>query len=189
MRRLGAICFAFVILAVFSSAASAEPRWVAREVDARDITRTPGCPDASPCYGWDIRTVTLKIWVAHDGRSYLTITLRSFSPQGGFASGVALDSRGGPRADYRAYLNQPRRAEEMPMGPGHSRCGVRVARPESTIRHGSFRRLHDGSVATCRLPLRWVKPTRSIRWRVWTDDLFPQPFPTLDRSPDSGWSG
>jgi len=189
LRRFGAIGSMVAILGLLPTTASAELRWVGREVDARDLTIIPGCPATSPCYGWDIRSVTLKIRDARNGRRYLTITLRSFTPQGGFASGVALDTRGGPRADYRAYLDQARTAEETAGGPGPARCGVRAARPDSNIRHGSFGRFRKGSVATCRLPLRWVTPTHSIRWHVWTEDLFPQPFPTLDRSPESGWSG
>lgn len=175
-----------VVLGLSPSAASAELRWLGRETDAVD---EPNCdPSSAPCLGWDIRTVTVKIRDADNGRAYLTITLRSYTAQGGFASGVALDTRGGPRADYRGYLDQARLAEETIGGPGRARCGFRAARPDSHIRLGAFRHFNEGSVATCRVPLRWVRPTRSIRWRVWTEDLFPQPAPTLDRSPDSGWS-
>ena len=188
MRRLATIGVALVILGLSPSTASAELRWLGREIDARELPIIPGCPDTAPCYGFDIRTVTLKIRDADNGRAYLVITLRSFTPHGGgFASGVALDTRGGPRADFRGYLDQARRAEDTPAGPGRSRCGVRAAHPDSNIRLGAFKRLKQGSVATCRLPLGWVRPTRSIRWHVWTDDLFPQPYRTLDVSPDRGW--
>lgn len=181
------VAAAIIVLGLLPSTASAEVRWLRREFDPRDL---PSCgPDCLPVPGWDVRSVTLRIRLADNGRRYLTITLRSYDPQGGFASGIALDTKGGPRADFRAYLDQARTADELPAGPGRARCGVRPARPESDIRRGAFRHFNDGSVATCRLPLRWVEPTRSIRWHVWTRDLFPQPWPTLDRAPDRGWSG
>jgi hypothetical protein len=185
MRGVAAIGIAIVTLGLFPSTASAQPRWLARTFDTVD---EPNCdPSVAPCLGWDIRTVTVKIRDADNGRAYLTLTLRSYTAQGGFASGIALDTRGGPRADYREYLDQARLAEETIGGPGRARCGVRPARPDSHIWLGAFRRFNDGSVATCRVPLRWVKPTRSIRWHVWTEDLFPQPYKTLDVSPDRGW--
>jgi hypothetical protein len=185
MRRFATFGVAIVILGLFPSTASAELRWRVREYDSID---EPHCdPDLAPCLGWDIRTVTVKIRDADNGRAYLVITLRSYTAQGGFASGVALDTKGSPRADYRAYLDQARLAEQTRGGPGRARCGVRLARPDSHIRLGAFRRFNEGSVATCRVPLGWVKPTRSIRWHVWTEDLFPQPYKTLDVSPDHGW--
>jgi hypothetical protein len=50
-----------------------------------------------------------------------------------------------------------------------------------------YRHYNHGSVATCRLPLRWVGPTRHVRWHIWTDDLFPQPYRTRDVAPDGRW--
>jgi hypothetical protein len=189
-RRIALLGAAIFLIGLFPSAASAELRWRGRTFDARELPTIPGCPATSPCYGFDIRTVTVKIRDADNGRAYLTITLRSFTPHGGFASGVALDTRHGPRADFRAYLDQARLAEQTLRGPGPARCGVRGAHPDSHIRLGVFRKPKQGSVATCRLPLRWVRPTHSIRWRVWTEDLFPQPYSTHDVSPDrSLWSG
>jgi hypothetical protein len=86
---------AIVILGLFPSTASAELRWRVREYDSID---EPHCdPDLAPCLGWDIRTVTVKIRDADNGRAYLVITLRSYTAQGGFASGVALDTKGSPR--------------------------------------------------------------------------------------------
>lgn len=141
-----------VVLGLSPSAASAELRWLGRETDTVD---EPNCdPSSAPCLGWDIRTVTVKIRDADNGRAYLTITLRSYTAQGGFASGVALDTRGGPRADYRGYLDQARLAEETIGGPGRARCGFRAARPDSHIRLGAFRHFNEGSVATCRVPLQ-----------------------------------
>lgn len=182
-RRRTIVAASIIVFGLVPSAASADVRWLSRETDPREL---PG--GFLPVPGWDIRSVTLRIRVADDGRRYLTISLRSYDPQGGFVSGFALDTRGDAKADYRGYLDQARPADQTPGGPGPPRCGVRVARPDSHIQLGSYRTLKRGSVATCRLLLRWVETTKLIRWRVWTDDLFPQPYPTLDRAPDRGWS-
>lgn len=102
MRPLGVIASAVVIFGLSASSASAVPRWIGREFDASDVLNPPNCGGSfGPCLGWDIGTVTFKIRDADNGRAYLTITLRSFNPEGGFASDIALDTRGDRRADYR----------------------------------------------------------------------------------------
>jgi len=171
---------------LFPSTASAHELWKRSAIDPKELGT---CDPSSPCLGWDMRSVTLRIRVGDNGLRYLTITLRSYYPQGGFASGFALDAKGDGKADYRGFLDQARLADETVAGPGRSRCAVRLARPDSRFHFGAYRTLKHGSVATCRLPLHWVQHTRSIRWRIWTKDLFPQPGPTLDRAPDHGWSG
>ena len=188
MHSLATIVVAIVILGLFPSTASAEPRWLGRVADPHDVPNDPNCGGSfgpllrvrHPHGHVEDQRRGQRTRLPHDHPSLLH-GARGLRERG------ALDTRGGPRADYREYLDQARLAEETPGGPGRARCGVRPARPDSHIRLGGFRHLNDGSVATCRVPLRWVKPTRSIRWHVWTEDLFPQPYSTLDVSPDRGW--
>src|SRR3954468_2607269 len=105
MRRLTTIGVAIVILGLFPSTASAEPRWLGRAADPHDVPNDPNCGGSfGPCYGFDVRTVTLKIREADNGRAYLVITLRSFTPHGGFASGVAL-TRGAGHAPTIASIS------------------------------------------------------------------------------------
>jgi hypothetical protein len=187
IRGLAAIGVAVAFLSLGPAAASAGPRWIERGLDARELTTEVGCGTDYPCLGWDMRSITMKIRDAENGRSYFIITLRAYNPHCCFASGIALDTTGGPRADLRAYLDQARVADDTVAGPGPSTCGVRRARPDSRIHHGVYRHYNHGSVATCRLPLRWLRPTRHVRWHIWTDDLFPQPYRTRDVAPDGSW--
>ncbi len=146
-----------------------------------------GCPDDGepPCLGFDIRSTSLRIVGVDGGRRYLTITLRSYDrPLRGWLSGITIDASGGPKPDRRAFLSNPLGASM----PQTVRCGIKTADPESKWREGDYRVRRKGTVASCRVPLRWVAPTkRPIRWHVRTDWVFPEPFSLLDRAPDHGW--
>jgi hypothetical protein len=94
-----------MLAALFPSTASALDLWKRTEEDPMEFGR---CDPSTPCLGWDMRSVTTKMWAGDDGLRYLTLTLRSYYAQGGFASGFALDSKGDAKADYRGFLDQAR---------------------------------------------------------------------------------
>lgn len=182
MRRSVAVVAGVTLLLCLPSLAAADTLWKQSRTDAMELGVCPG----EPCYGFDMQSATVRIRLSDHGRRYFTITLRSFWVEHSLQSGFALDTKGGARADFRGYLDS---AKGMSMGSYPASCGVRVARPDSRVRPGKYRTLDHGSVVTCRLPLSWIARTKPIRWRVWTNDIFPQPYSMLDRVPDHGWTG
>ncbi len=182
MRLRVTVALVGILVMLLPAAAQAEVGWVRRGTDPSDI----GCLaiGGDPCLGFDVRTSILRI-VRDHGRSFLTVTLRTDMPvREGWKSGVALDTRGGKGTDHRAFLSNPI-GSQMPLS---SRCGVRGSRPHSALREGVYRIRRQGTIATCRFPLRWFAPLRlPIRWRVATDWSFPEPAPLFDRAPDRGW--
>ena len=185
MRRL-VVALAFLAGALLeASPANADVLWSRRATDPDDIP----CVSAfyHHCFGFDVLGTGIRIQQTDDGRHYLIVRLRTHERHkvdSGYRSLIALDVRGDERPDRLVYLNNP-----WPVtGAEGNDCGVRFASPGSPWHGGVFRTRHHRQVATCRFPLwRFAPDKRPFRWRVNTDSMFPQPYPTLDHAPNDGW--
>jgi hypothetical protein len=107
----------------------------------------------------DIRSTTRKVAEGSRGRS-LFITFRTYEPlQGYWTVRVWLDTRGGRASDAKMRLHD--------SGLGRVRCGVRFL-AEGPRRQGRLLLPTSGDRATCRVPLRWVHPSKRIRWKLFS---------------------
>jgi hypothetical protein len=98
----------------------------------------------------DISSTSRKVWAGSNGHSYLTVTIRTYEAlPSWFDARVGLDSRGGLLRDLRMHIWNN-------GADGHG-CDVEA-------RKGAFR--EHGRWASCRVPLRYVHPTKRIRWKV-----------------------
>jgi hypothetical protein len=145
--------------------------------DDRPVDET-SCCQQDP----DIRWTNRKVWIDRRERAWLTITFQAYEIFTGYWSVIArLDSRGGPRADYR-----------MPVRDGGSlvECSITSIR-SSVTRQGTARQaLSDGRPATCRVPLSFIRRDKRIRWRLVSPPEVPgegsEPG-IYEYAPDSGW--
>jgi hypothetical protein len=180
IRVVGVLAMLFGLL---PSTALAEVEWVESGTDPLDVPCV--APGEGRCTGFDVRSTTVRIFRTDEGRRFLTITLRAHQrPFDAWMSGVAIDTRGGRKADRIAFLNLPLGA----VMPQFERCGIKRAEPDAEPRQGVYRVRRHGEVATCRFPLGWLAPTkRPVRWHVTTNWMFPEPASMIDRAPDRGW--
>ena len=118
----------------------------------------------------DISSTSRKVWAASNGHSYLTVTIRTYEDlPSWFDALVVLDSRGGPLRDLRMHI--------WDNGDDGHGCDVEG-------KEGAFR--ERGRWASCRVPLRYVHPTKRIRWKVLSVAGFDVANP--DYAPnDRGW--
>ena len=106
----------------------------------------------------DVRSTTRKVATNTNGGRSLFITFRTYERlEGYWTVRVFLDTRGGPHVDAKMRLAD--------SGVGPTRCGVRFL-AEGPRRRGVLHLPRSGRRATCRVPLRWVHPTKRIRWRL-----------------------
>jgi hypothetical protein len=113
----------------------------------------------------DVRSTTRKVATNTTGGRSLFITFRTFEALLGYWTvQVFLDTRGGPHVDAKMRLHD--------SGVGPTRCGVRFL-AEGPRREGELMLITGGGDrATCRVPLRWVHPTKRIRWRLISPEGF-----------------
>ena len=105
----------------------------------------------------DVKSTSRKVATGTRGRS-LFMTFRTYERlQGFWTVRVPLDTRGGPRVDARMSLRD--------SGVGPTRCGVRFL-AKGPRRQGTLNLPLFGRRATCRVPLRWVHPSKRIRWKL-----------------------
>lgn len=138
------------------------------------LPETPEDCDETRIGNPDIRSATRKVRQTDDGRRFLSVTIRSYEPvmrRDAWVGKIWLDSRGDNRADHRLVF----RTFMV------SRCGVD---DRMGMRIGHLR-LTDHA-ATCIVPLRFLEPTKRIRWRVQTAYYFPEPYSTVDVAPNGG---
>lgn len=129
----------------------------------------------------DVRSSTRKVATNSSGGRSLYITFRTFdSLQGYWTVQVFLDTRGGPQADAKMRMHD--------TGVGPFRCGVRFL-AQGPRRRGKLTLIAGGGDrATCRVPLRWVRPTKPIRWRLVSRAGVEGTEPGVDEfAPDRGW--
>jgi hypothetical protein len=140
--------------------------------DDRPIDET-SCCQQDP----DIRSTKRKVWVDADGRSWLVVRFRSFEPLIGYWTVVArLDSRGDSRADYRMTFSD--------SGDSRVRCEIRSR--SSPPERG--RGILESDGGGCRVPLGMVRPTKVIRWRLFSPAGVEGSEPRIDEyAPDHGW--
>lgn len=167
--RAGVATLAAVALATttLTMPASATAR-VGRDAVYKDTGYDPDdVPiDAGSCCQQDpdVRSTTRKVATNTNGGRSLFITLRTFEALLGYWTvQVFLDTRGGPHVDAKMRLHD--------SGLGPTRCGVRFL-AEGPRREGELVLPLLGSRATCRVPLRWVHPTKRIRWRLISPEGF-----------------
>ena len=151
------------VVTLTAGPAAAAVRYKDTGFDAND--RSPGhnCCYIDP----DIRSSTRKVWVDRKGRSWLTVTFRTYDWMAGgpYEAFVRLDSRGGPLAEGRMHIFDS--GEGPPFG-----CTLRSL-ASGTIRRGvlilpDFDSEGSGRRAACRVPLRWLKPNKQIRWGLYS---------------------
>ena len=148
--------------------------------DANDRAHGSNCCYVDP----DFRSSTRKVWIDRTGRSWLTITFRTYDWMAGgpYEAFVRLDSRGGPHADFRMHLFDP--GDGPPFGcmlrslaTGRYRRGV--------LKGPDFDNDGSGRRASCRVRLAWLRPDKHVRWGLYSP-------PVLGRDEDfaprrGGW--
>jgi hypothetical protein len=160
---LAAAALATTALAMPASATAHAPRDPVYKDTGYDPDDVP--IDAGSCCQQDpdVGSTTRKVANTNGGRS-LFITFRTFEALLGYWTvHVFLDTRGGPHVDAKMRLQD--------SGLGPFRCGVRFL-AEGPRRKGELILPLSGSRATCRVPLRWVHPTKRIRWRLISPEGF-----------------
>lgn len=164
MRRMSASVFASLLLMGFASDTTASAAFGYRDTgfdadDAKDAT--------------DIRSSTRKIWQDQKGHRWLSITVRAYETLGRDWDVLAsIDGRGGPVRESRvSFVNIQ----------GNIYCGWQNGHGGESVPMTQVDRR-----ATCRMPLRLIRPNKRIRWRVRS----PGPdtiSDDVDRAPNSGW--
>lgn len=155
---LAAVTLAAAALTFPASATTPErrdPVYVDTGYDPDDVPIDEGsCCQQDP----DVRSTTRKVATSTKGGRSLFITFRAYEPlEGYWTVHVLLDTRGGPRADAKMRLAD--------SGVGPTRCGVRFL-AQGPRRQGILQLPRFGDRATCRVPLRWVHPSKRIRWKL-----------------------
>lgn len=161
-RAILALVAAATVTTALTTTASAstvvrrDPVYEDTGYDPNDIPIDEGsCCQQDP----DVRSTTRKVASSTRGTS-LFITFRAYEPlQGYWTVRVKLDTRSGPRSDAKMRLHD--------SGVGPARCGVRFL-PEGPRRRGKLVLPTSGDRATCRVPLRWVHPSKRIRWKLFS---------------------
>ena len=118
--------------------------------DPRDRTGDP-----------DIRSTTRKVRAGPEGRAWLVVDIRVYESFSSYWSATAkLDSRKGRFADYRLSFGDP--VTDPPW------CRLRAVGSKETERGQVLiePQVTGSKLAGCRVPLRWVRPTKEIRWKV-----------------------
>ena len=152
---------------------------VARPADVfdRDTGFDPDdAPSGSGRIHPDIRSTTRKL-VVRDGRRVIAIVVRFYEADAGYPLAIQLDARGGPQLDHRLLTF----SDSCLLW----RTGHRGDR--RTVRFAA-----RGRRAVCRFPARFVDPTKSIRWKLWTyppDGSRTARGFVMDHAPDHGWYG
>jgi hypothetical protein len=124
----------------------------------------------------DIRSTTRKL-VVRDGRRVIAIVVRFYEADAGYPLAIQLDAREGPKLDHR-LLTFSNSCLLWRTGHRGDRRTVRFAA--------------RGRRAVCRFPARFVDPTKSIRWKLWTyppDGSRTTRGFVMDHAPDHGWYG
>jgi hypothetical protein len=139
--------------------------------DDRPIDRT-SCCQQDP----DIRSSTRRVWEGKAGMHWLSVNFRAFEPLSGYWSvTVGLDSRGGRFVDHRMHFGDD--------GLGQTSCFL-----GSGKRLGIYHAPRFGDRASCRVPLRWVAPSKRIRWKLFSPKGFEGTGVRIDEyAPDRGW--
>lgn len=139
--------------------------------DDRPIDRT-SCCQQDP----DIRSSTRRVWEDKAGRRWLSVNFRAYEVLSGYWSVIArLDSRGGKFAEYRMTIYDD--------GVGQAGCYL-----GSRNRFGTYRVRLQADGARCRVPLRWVAPSKHIRWKLFSPKGFEGTSVRIDEyAPDRGW--
>ncbi|MGH2629763.1 MAG: hypothetical protein ACRDHI_04285 [Actinomycetota bacterium] len=123
----------------------------------------------------DIASTTRKL-STHQGRRVLAIIVRFYDRDAGWPLRVHLDATGGRRVDH--VMNAF--GEECFVWPKGDRNAGKSGRASAR-----------GDRFVCRVPARWVSPTKSISWKVCTrppED--PSPGFEIDHAPsDQEWYG
>ena len=175
-----AAAVATAALALPASATTAmrrDPLYKSTGYDPDDIPIDEGsCCQQDP----DVRSTTRKVTTSSRGRS-LFITFRAYETLLGYWTvHVRLDTRGGTRSDANMRLAD--------SGVGPTRCGVRFL-ADGPRRQGKLILPMFGDRATCRVPLRWVHPSKRIRWKLFSPAGAEGTEPRVDEyAPDDrGW--
>lgn len=139
--------------------------------DDRPIDRT-SCCQQDP----DIRSSTRRVWEGKAGRRWLSVSFRAYEPLSGYWSvTVGLDSRGGRFVDHWMHFGDD--------GLGQTSCFL-----GSGKRLGTYHAPRFGDRASCRVPLRWVAPSKHIRWKLFSPKGFEGTGVRIDEyAPDRGW--
>lgn len=183
IRWIVALVFVSVMCGPLPAALAGEPQVryedTGYDPDDRPIDET-SCCQQDP----DIRASTRKIWVDRLGHGLLTINFRAFEYLRGYWTVIArLDSRGGPRADYRMKLYE--------RGDGPIFCWT-ISRRSSSRQHGEARWLPNSAAsavgAACDVPLRFIRRDKRIRWWLFSPLGFEGKESRIDEfAPDRGW--
>jgi hypothetical protein len=127
----------------------------------------------------DIRSTTRRVALAGDGR-VLKIKVRAYEDLGvWWRMEVLLDSRRGPRFDFRLVLRNG--------DVGGSGCSLDRRGGGDDFIEGSFRQAGDRT--RCTVPARLVDPDKRIRWRIRSPSGYDEPESVTERAPDHGWYG
>lgn len=178
---LAAVALTTTALILPASAATQlrrDPVYIDTGYDPNDIPVDEGsCCQQDP----DVRSTTRKVATNAKGGRSLFITFRAYERlEGYWTVRVFLDTRGGPHTDAKMRLAD--------SGVGPTRCGVRFL-AQGPRRQGLLDLPRSGDRATCRVPLRWVHPTKLIRWRLVSPAGLEGTEPGIDEyAPDDrGW--
>ncbi|HTG48651.1 MAG TPA: hypothetical protein VK646_13460 [Actinomycetota bacterium] len=116
-------------------------------------------PDDRPRLGSDpdLRSTWRTVRRGPHGHGWLTVAFRAYEPLGVFwFVNVFLDTRGGPRWDYRMNL-----IDADLSGRG---CWLRSRLDRSLNQRSRFRM--GGDHASCTVPIGSIVRTKPIRWRL-----------------------
>jgi hypothetical protein len=122
----------------------------------------------------DIRSTTRQIF-DRGGVRYLMVDLAAYETLSDWwRVDVALDSRGGPAADYRmSFAN---------FDTGGTECKIWKIHHHDRAVDGRFRQ--SGVTASCRVEAADVRSSKPNRWYLRSPSMHAS---RVDRAPDSGW--
>jgi hypothetical protein len=142
--------------------------------DPDDRPATNNCCVRDP----DIRSSTRTVLVDHEG-SWLLVKFRTYDYLLGYWTvRVSFDARGGPSKDRRMRLTD--------NGSGRAHCSFQ-ARAGASWLLGDYRERASSDGARCRVPLRWVRPNKRIRWKLFSPKSLESGKRIDEYAPDLGW--
>lgn len=162
-RRLSMLIVSSLPIAALLAISPASAAYKDTGFDANDRNSGSDCCYIDP----DFRSSTRKVWVDREGRSWLTLTFRTYDWMAGgpYEAYVRLDSRGGPLAEFRMHvfdsgLGPPFGCTLRSLASGNFRKGVLTV--------PNFDSEESGHRASCRVRLAWLMPNKQIRWGLYS---------------------
>lgn len=145
MLRRGLVALLFIgLLGIPQGWASAEYADTAFDPDDRRVLALDP----------DIRSTTRRVTV-RDGHRFLTIAFHAYEALGDYwFVRTRLDSRAGPERDYKMLIANEEGGACL------------LYRPHEDSVRGKFSQASHR--AACRIPARFVRPTKQIRWKIFS---------------------